>query len=114
MATNNLPKNIVERCDYVSQSLLNLSVAQVNVTKELSVPVKHIRMDYPFPVEHGEFNVYRIPEAKTWGELLIETIRVFQREYEHHKAKLIHSLGDYIIELVEIHPNNLATIYIGS
>lgn len=111
-----LPPNIVERCDYVGQSLatLDLSEADVDVTKELAVPVKHIRMDYPFPVESGDFNVYRIPEVKTWGELLTETIKVFQREYNAGKNAAQHALEDFVIERVDIHPNNLATVIIGS
>ena len=117
MAKNSkLPSNIVERCDYVAQPLntLDLSGAQVDVNKTLEVPVKYIRMDYPFPVEHGSFNVYEIPEARTWGELLTETIKVFQREYNAGKNAAPHGLEDYIIEPIEIHPNNSATIIIGS
>ena len=112
----NLPPNIVERCDYVGQSLatLDLSEAQVDVTKELAVPVYHIRMDYPFPVERGSYNVYRIQEAKTWGELLTETIKVFQREYNDGKCQAPHTLDDFVIEPINIHPNNCATVIIGS
>ena len=112
-----LPPNIVERCMYVGQSLdtLDLSEANVDVTKELAVPVTFIRMDYPFLVERGDFNVYKIPEAKTWGELLTETIKVFQREYNaDKKVQAMHTLEDYIIEPITIHPNNLATVCIGS
>lgn len=113
---DSLPPNIVERCDYVGQSLatLDLSEAQVDTMKELAVPVTHIRMDYPFPVERGDFNVYKIPEAKTWGELLTETIKVFQREYNAGKNAAPHALEDFVIEPIEIHPNNLATVIIGS
>ena len=116
MAKKNLQSNIVERCDYVAQPLcmLDLSNAQVDVNKTLAVPVKYIRMDYPFPVERGSFNVYQIPEAHTWGELLTETIKVFQREYNAGKNATFHGLEDFIIEPIEIHPNNLATVLIGS
>lgn len=86
----------------------------MDVAKELAVPVKYIRMDYPFPMEQGSYNVYQIQEAKTWGELLTEIIKVFQREYKIHEDKLIHNLSDYIIEPVVIHPNNAATVMIGS
>ena len=111
-----LPPNIVERCKYVGQSLatLDLSEAQVDVKKELAVPVVRIRMDYPFPVESGDFNVYSIPEAKTWGELLTEIIKVFQREYNAGKNAAPHALEDFVIEPIDIHPNNLATVMIGS
>ncbi|MBR6142498.1 MAG: hypothetical protein IKQ37_12205 [Bacteroidaceae bacterium] len=116
MKRNNSPEGIVELCEYVGQSLttLELSKAQVDVAKELAVPVKYIRMDYPFPVEQGSYNVYQIQEVKTWGELLTEIIKVFQREYKIHEDKLIHNLSDYIIEPVVIHPNNAATVMIGS
>ena len=111
-----LPPNIVERCKYVGQSLatLDLSEAQVDVKKELAVPVVRIRMDYPFPVESGDFNVYSIPEAKTWGELLTEIIKVFQREYNAGKNATPYALEDFVIEQIDIHPNNLATVLIGS
>lgn len=113
---NNLPPNIVERCGYAGQPLatLDFSEADVDVTKDLTVPVTYIRMDYPFPVERGDFNVYKIPEAKTWGELLTETIKVFQREYNAGKNAAPHALEDFVIERVDIHPNNLATVIIGS
>lgn len=117
MAKNSkLPSNIVERCDYVAQHLntLDLSGAHVDTDKTSEVPVKFIRMDYPFPVKHGSYNVYPIPEAHTWGELLTETIKVFQREYNAGKNAAPHGLEDYIIESVEIHPNNSATVIIGS
>ena len=113
-----LPPNVVARLNYASQALdtLELSPADdVDVNKELPCTVNFIRMDYPFRIEGGgSYNVYEIVSAKTWGELLTETIKVFQREYKADKAVAPHQLSDYIIEQVDVHPNGLATIVIGS
>ena len=109
--------NVVAHLDYAAQHLdtLELSPAEdVDVNEVLPCKVTDIRMNYPFEVERGDFNVYKIAPAKTWGELLTETIKVFQREYEAGKAIAPHVLSDYIIERVDIHPNNIATIGIGS
>ena len=67
-------------------------------------------------VENSDFNVYEIAPAKTWGELLKETIKVFQREYMSGNAQAPHVLSDYVIERVDVHPSpsHLATIMIGS
>ena len=113
-----LPSNVVARLDYAAQSLdtLELSPADdVDVNGELPYAVTTIRMGYPFEIEgNGSYNVYRIAPAKTWGELLTETIKVFQREYEAGNAVAPHLLSDYIIERVDVHPGDLATICIGS
>ena len=113
-----LPPNVVARLDYAAQPLgsLELSPADdVDVNEELPHAVTNIRMDYPFEIKGGgSYNVYKIAPAKTWGELLTETIKVFQREYLAGKAIAPHELSDYIIERVDVHPNDLATICIGS
>ena len=108
----------VAHLDYAAQALdtLELSPAEdVDVNEELPCEVTTIRMDYPFEIEgNGSYNVYKISPAKTWGELLTETIKVFQREYNAGKAVAPHVLSDYIIERVDVHPGDLATISIGS
>lgn len=112
-----LPSNVVARLDYAAQSLDSLELspdASVDINQQLPYPVTNIRMAYPFKVERGSYNVYKISPAKTWGELLTETIKVFQREYEAGKAVAPHQLSDYIIERVDVHPGDLATICIGS
>ena len=111
-----LPENVVERCEYVSQTMdtTDLSTCKVDVNAELKVPVKHVRWNYPFEVKEGSYNVYPIDEAHTWGELLTRITEVFQKEYAEHESEMGHALGDYIIELLEIHPNNLATVQFGS
>ena len=112
-----LPSNVLARLNYAAQKLdtLELSPAEdVDVNEELPYTVNCIRMNYPFEVESGSYNVYRISPAKTWGELLTETIKVFQREYDAGKAVAPHVLSDYIIERVDVHPGDLATICIGS
>lgn len=113
-----LPSNVVARIDYAAQPLdtLELSPAEdMDVNEELPHPVTNIRMAYPFEIEgNGSYNVYKIAPAKTWGELLTETIKVFQREYNAGKATAPHQIGDYVIERVDVHPNDLATICIGS
>lgn len=112
-----LPAHIVQRCKYMGQPLdtTELCYSNVVLNESLKVPVTHIRMGYPFRIEGGgSYNVYKITSAKTWGELLTETIKVFQREYKADKAVAPHQLSDYIIELVDVHPNGLATIAIGS
>jgi len=113
-----LPPNVVARLDYAAQSVdsLELSPADdVDVNEELPHAVANIRMDYPFEIEGGgSYNVYKIAPAKTWGELLTETIKVFQREYKAGKAIAPHELSDYIIERVDVHPNDCATVHIGS
>lgn len=110
--------HVTVRLDYAGQSVdsLELSPADdVDVNEELPHAVANIRMNYPFEIEGGgSYNVYKIAPAKTWGELLTETIKVFQREYEAGKAIAPHELSDYIIKRVDVHPNDLATICIGS
>lgn len=112
-----LPSNVVERCEYVSQTMdtADLSDCNVDPKQELKVPVKHVRWNYPFVVEGvGDYNVYPIETAKTWGELLARIVEVFQREYAKHEDEMGHALGDYIIELLDVHPNGLATVCFGS
>lgn len=113
-----LPSNVVARLNYAAQALdtLELSPAEdVDVNETLPHPVTYIRMEYPFKIEgNGSYNVYKISPANTWGELLTETIKVFQREYNAGKSVAPHVLSDYIIERVDVHPNDLATIGIGS
>lgn len=117
---DDLPENVVARLDYAGQALDTLELDpndDVDIEGKLPDTVTSIRMDYPFPVERGSYNVYDIAPANTWGELLTETIKVFQREYNAGKAdKVPHALSDYIIERIDIHPSpsHLATICIGS
>lgn len=111
-----LPEHILQRCEYVGQPLstFDLSGCNIDINTPLDEPVTDIRMAYPFKVERGSYNVYAINPAHTWGELLAETIKVFQRECEAGKNATFHGLEDFIIEPIEIHPNNLATVLIGS
>ena len=114
-----LPQNVVARLGYAGQALDTLDLnplPEVDVNRELPYAVTCIRMAYPFEIEgNGQYNVYEIAPAKTWGELLTETIKVFQREYEAGKANSApHTLSDYVIERIDIHPGDLATICIGS
>ena len=112
-----LPSNVVARLDYAGQVLDTLELnplPEVDVNGELPYAVTTIRMDYPFLVEHGSYNVYKIEPAKTWGELLTGIIKVFQREYEAGNAQACHVLSDYVIERIDVHPGDLATVLIGS
>lgn len=114
-----LPENVSARLDYAGQALDTLELnplPEVDINGKLPDTVTSIRMDYPFHVERGSYNVYDIAPANTWGELLTETIKVFQREYKAGKAVAPHVLGDYVIECVDVHPSpsHLATICIGS
>lgn len=111
-----LPSHIVERCKYVSQPMdtTDLCYCDIEPNKPLKVPVDNVRWNYPFEVEKGDFNVYHIETARTWGELLTRIVEVFQREYAAHECEMAHELSDYIIEPLEIHPNGLATVYFGS
>ena len=111
-----LPPNVVERHDYVGITMDSTIDEKEDLTfaRKLKVPVTAVRWDYPFYVERGDYNVYPIETASTWGELLEGIIRVFLNEYARHGDKLPHAIGDYIIELLEIHPNGLATVQFGS
>lgn len=112
-----LPPNIVERCKYVGQRMdtADLSDCHVNPEQVLKVPVKRVRWNYPFVVEGaGYYNVYQIEPAKTWGELLTRVVKVFQREYAKYEYKMNHAICDYIIEQLDVHPNELATVSFGS
>ena len=113
-----LPKNVLARLDYAGQALDTQELQplpEVDVNGALPYTLNYIRMCYPFEIEgNGEYNVYRIAPATTWGELLTETVKVFQREYKAGKAITPHSLGDYIIERIDIHPGDIATVGIGS
>lgn len=115
---NELPENVLVRLNYAGQALHTTKLEplpEVDVNGALPYPVTYIRMDYPFEIEgNGDYNVYKIAPAKTWGELLTETVKVFQREYNAGKAIAPHVLTDYIIERIDIHPGDLATIWIGS
>ena len=112
-----LPSNVVERCKYVGQTMDTADLADCNVDpeQELKVPVKRVRWNYPFVVEGaGDYNVYPIEPAKTWGELLTRIVEVFQREYAKHEDEMNHAICDYIIEQLDVHPNELATVCFGS
>lgn len=113
----NLPSHIVERCKYVAMTMdsTDMTYCHVDPAEQLKVPVERVRWNYPFEVKgSGDFNVYHIEKAKTWGELLTRIVEVFQREYDNDERVHFHELGDYIIEPLEIHPNGLATVYFGS
>lgn len=113
-----LPSNVVARLEYAGQALDTLELnprPEVDVNGKLPYAVTNIRMDYPFKIEGGgSYNVYKIAPANTWGELLTEIIKVFQREYEAGKTVAPHVLSDYVIECVDVHPNDLVTVLIGS
>lgn len=113
-----LSENVVARLDYAGQSLDTQELEplpEVDVNSALPYPVTRIRMSYPFEIEgNGEYNVYKIAPAKNWGELLTEVVKTFRREYEAGKAVAPHALGDYIVERIDIHPGDLATVGIGS
>lgn len=92
----------------------DLCYSNIDSNKALKVPVKRVRWNYPFVVEGvGDYNVYPIETAKTWGELLTRIVEVFQREYAKHKD-VRDIIGDYIIEQLDVHPNGLATVCFGS
>lgn len=111
-----LPPNVVERFDYVGITMDSTIDEEKDLTfeRKLKVPVTAVRWNYPSEVERGSYNVYSIDTAQTFGELLTRIIEVFQQEYAKHEKELPHALGDYIIEQMEIHPNNLATVQFGS
>lgn len=113
-----LPPNVAERCEYVSQTMdtADLGECSVDPEQELKVPVKCVRWNYPFVVEGvGDYNVYYLIEpAKTWGELLKRIVKVFQQEYAKHEDEMNHAIGDYIIEQLDVHPNGVATVSFGS
>jgi hypothetical protein len=111
-----LPSHILQCCEYVGQPLhtSDLSGCSIDTSTPLDEPVTDIRMAYPFKVERGSYNVYAIKPAHTWGELLTETVRVFQDLCDKGLNITFHGIEDFIIERVDVHPNNLATIGIGS
>ena len=111
-----LPENITEMCDYVGQTMntTDLSHCNVNPDEPLIAPVDTVRWNYPFHVETGSYNVCRIRETKTWGQLLTEIVKTFQREYAKDESVHFHTLADYIIEPIQIHPGGLATVMFGS
>ncbi len=112
-----LPSNVAERCEYVGLTMDTCDLADCNVDpeQELKVPVKRVRWNYPFKVDEiGDYNVYPIEPAKTWGELLTRIVEVFQREYAKHEDEMGHAIGDYVIEQLDVHPNGLATVSFGS
>ena len=111
-----LPSHILQCCEYVGQPLhtSDLSGCSIDTSMPLDEPVTDIRMAYPFKVERGSYNVYAIKPAHTWGELLTETVRVFQDLCDKGLNITFHGIEDFIIERVDVHPNNLATIGIGS
>lgn len=111
-----LPEHILQCCEYVGQPLStsDLSGCNIDISTPLDEPVTDIRMAYPFKVERGSYNVYAINPAHTWGELLTETIKVFQDLCDKGLNITFHGIEDFIIERVDVHPCNLATIGIGS
>ena len=113
---SDLPENVLQRCERAGQPLhtLDLTDNYVRCGKRLPHVVTNIRMAYPFKVERGSYNVYEIAPAKTWGELLTEVVKVFQRECKAGKNTSRHALEDFIISSVDVHPNDLATIEIDS
>ena len=103
--------------DYVGQNVGadEIDCELEDLDAELKTPVKIIRMDYPFKVEHnGTYNVYQIPEAKTRRELIQAIMDVCKREYAAGNNAAPHELTDYVIEPIEVHPGGLATVGIGS
>lgn len=118
----NLPENAIEVCDYVGQDVCTTEIDPemaktygFDAEQALLKPVEFIRMDYPFEVKPpASCNVYKIPVAKTWGELVKCIKEVCIREYAAGHNAACHALEDYIIEGVMIHPNNAATVMIGS
>lgn len=111
-----LPPNVVEREEYVGLKMDATGFAEndLRMDQKLKVPVTSVRWNYPFNVKSGSYNVYHIKEARKWGELLTSIVEVFRKEYVKHENELNHELGDYIIELLEIHPNGLTTVCFGS
>lgn len=109
---------VLERCDYAAQPLRSLYIGKnvgFDPKKELKVEVRTIRMDYPFNV--NGYNEYIIRNSKTWGALVRQIVRTFQREYNNGNNGnniTFHGLDDFIIEPVEIHENGMATVRIGS
>ena len=120
--TTNLPSNLVEVCDYVGQDVCNTQIDEqmadeydFDAGKRLVKQVNAVRMDYPFAVvPPAQCNVYKIPTATTWGELVKAIKTVCIREYEAGNNAAPHALEDYIIERILIHPNDCATVHIGS
>lgn len=112
-----LPENELEHNEYVGQSIaddeLNEEVLAY-ADKNLPIEVTHIRFNYPFEVERGTYNVYKIETAKTWRELIQQIQQVVRHEYEAGKCIAPHALEDFVIEPVIVHPGNLATVGIGS
>ena len=76
--------------------------------------VHNIRMDYPFPVVRGDYNVYPINPCTTLKGLIAETQRVFRSLWDAGLSNAPHSLDEFTIECIIPHPNNLATIVFGS
>ena len=106
---------VADLCEYAAQPLKTTYIGKhvgFKPDEELKVEVRTIRMDYPFNVEKGE--VYIIRRSKTWGALVRQIVRTFQREYNAGKNITFHGLDDFIIERIEVWPDGLADVYIGS
>jgi len=106
---------VADMCEYAAQPLRTTYIGK-NVgfkpEQKLKVEVRTIRMDYPFNVENGE--VYIIRRSNTWGALIRQIVRTFQREYNAGKNITFHGLDDFIIERVAVWPDGMADVYIGS
>lgn len=92
----------------------NIEVPYEGTDALLPSEVHNIRMDYPFSVVHGDYNVYSIRPCTTLKGLIAETQRVFCSLWDAGQSNAPHCLEDFVIECIVPHPNNLATIVIGS
>lgn len=76
--------------------------------------VKNIMLPYPFVVECGPQNVYKIKPATSLRELIAEVKKVFVREYNAGNCNAPHALEDFYIEEITVYNGNCAGIYVGS
>ena len=109
--------NIVQEFNYLV--LIHTSADYQNCeNEELKVPVEYIRWDYPVITDDtrkGRLHVHELDKAVTkLYDLFCEIRKHLKQDYDNGICSSIHAFEDYCIEQIEIHPNNLATIYIGS
>ena len=88
----------------------NIEVPYEGTDALLPSEVHNIRMDYPFSVVHGDYNVYSIRPCTTLKGLIAETQRVFCSLWDAGQSNAPHCLEDFVIEctlLQDVHPLKL-------
>lgn len=108
---NNLPSHLLQVIDIFMSVTDDANLVE---DEHLAAPLSWIRWDYPV-TKGSPMQLHKLEKpVTTLRELVSEVQKYLKQDYDNGLCTAPHIFEDYCIELIEVHPGNMATIHFGS